>query len=187
MDPALSSLLSLFAQNFPTRSSKPIEDAYQFASVSHQGMVRKSGEPLLQHDLAVATIVAELGLEADWIAAALLHDVDPTPDALEHLEWVTSPTVRFGVERLARVRKIRPRQIREREMESYRKMVLAVAEDLRVVLIRVADRLHNMRTIDALPPQRQKELAREVRLLYVPLANRMGLSEKSCFSIFTLS
>jgi GTP diphosphokinase / guanosine-3',5'-bis(diphosphate) 3'-diphosphatase len=185
----LSLLLALLEKNFEEIDSGVVKRALEIALSSHIEEKRISGEPYFVHSLGVATIVAQMGLDIDAVCGAILHDVEPDEDILAIIEKDISPQCKYYIEKLSMVRKIRPAKPGDKEKEGYRRMVLAVSEDLRVVLIRIADRLHNMRTVDALDKQSRKRLAREVRLLYVPLANRMGLQniksefENLCFAV----
>ncbi|MBU1238366.1 RelA/SpoT family protein [Myxococcota bacterium] len=189
MKPDLSFVLKHFDHNFNGVDPQPIRHALDMAVAFHQQDRRKSGEPYIVHPVSVAGIVAELGMDRDAICAALFHDVALTAESLQIIETNISSQCRYYVERLSQVRRIRPQTVVEQEMEGYRKMVLAISEDLRVTLIRIADRLDNMRTIDILPDEEKHRVAKEVRLLYIPLANRMGLSavkaelENRCFAV----
>jgi GTP pyrophosphokinase len=168
-----------------------IERAYDVAELAHAGQKRKSGESYIQHPLAVAMLLADIGMDADTIAAGLLHDVlEDTDVDLARMERVFGPNIASLVDGVTKLEEIegqiekehidrlsqrseRPRG--EQEAESLRKMFIAMAEDIRVVIIKLADRLHNMRTLDALPPERRKSFARETLEIFAPLANRLGI------------
>jgi RelA/SpoT family (p)ppGpp synthetase len=164
-----------------------IERAYAVAEGAHAGQTRKSGEPYIQHPLAVASLLADLGMDPDTIAAALLHDVVEDSDVdLEGLRQEFGPDVASLVDGVTKLEQIeqeridrfsyegkRPRD--EQESESLRKMFIAMAEDIRVVIIKLADRLHNMRTLEPLTPERRKTFARETMDIFAPLANRLGV------------
>ncbi len=162
----------------------PVEDAYNFALKAHQGQVRKSGEPYLEHPLQTAIILAELQLDASALAAALLHDVPENCDIP-----VSQIEARFGseisrlVDGVTKLGKLSWRAPdegvapRQQQAENLRKMLVAMAEDLRVVFIKLADRLHNMRTLDALSPEKQFGIAQETLEIYAPLAHRLGIWE----------
>lgn len=159
-----------------------IQRAYEFAALAHEGQYRKSGEPYIQHSLAVALLLAELRMDPETIAAGLLHDVVEDHNVpLEELEARFGAGVARmvdGVTKLGRAHdlgRLREGERDERELESLRKLLLAMARDARVILIKLADRLHNMRTLDALPPERQQRMARETMDIYAPLANRLGI------------
>jgi len=159
-----------------------LEDAYHFAAEKHQGQVRKSGEPYLEHPLQTALILAELQLDVSSLAAALLHDI-PEDCGLP----VSGIEARFGSEiaklvegttKLGKVSfPVSAAVTSEAQAENLRKMLVAMAEDLRVVFIKLADRLHNMRTLDALSPDRQLGIAQETLEIYAPLAHRLGIWE----------
>ncbi len=159
-----------------------VEDAYNFASEAHQGQVRKSGEPFLEHPLQTALILAELQLDSSSLAAALLHDI--TEDCGLPISELKA---RFGAEisklvdgmtKLGRVSlPVSAVVSRHTQAENLRKMLVAMAEDLRVVFIKLADRLHNMRTLDALSPEKQLSVAQETLEIYAPLAHRLGIWE----------
>jgi len=159
-----------------------VEDAYHFASEAHQGQVRKSGEPYLEHPLQTALILAELQLDASSLAAALLHDI-PENCGIP----ISKIEAKFGLEisrlvdgttKLGKVAWQAPEVVtREEQAENLRKMLVAMAEDLRVVFIKLADRLHNMRTLDALSPEKQISIAQETLEIYAPLAHRLGIWE----------
>ncbi|GBE11337.1 MAG TPA: GTP diphosphokinase [Gammaproteobacteria bacterium] len=160
-----------------------IRRALACALPAHEGQRRASGEPYVRHSMAVAEILAGLHLDAETIAAAILHDViEDTPLTLEELAREFGPTVARLVDGVTKmdvihdVRGLREKGRRERDQaESLRKMLLAMAEDVRVVLVKLADRLHNMRTLQHLPLDRRRRIARETLEIYAPLANRLGI------------
>ncbi len=160
-----------------------IRRALARALPAHEGQRRASGEPYVRHSMAVAEILAGLHLDAETIAAAILHDViEDTPLTLEELAREFGPTVARLVDGVTKmdvihdVRGLREKGRRERDQaESLRKMLLAMAEDVRVVLVKLADRLHNMRTLQHLPVERRRRIARETLEIYAPLANRLGI------------
>ncbi len=153
-----------------------VDAAYRCAERAHSGQLRLSGEPFICHPLAVAGMLAEMRLDADALAAAILHDVvEDTAVSAEELRAEFGPKVEKlveGVTKLGRIKFHSPAQV---QAENIRKMLIAMAEDLRVVLIKLADRLHNMRTISALPPDRQRRIAQETMDIYAPLAHRLGM------------
>ncbi len=156
--------------------------AYEFAAQAHEGQYRESGEPYVQHALSVALLLAELRMDPETIAAGLLHDVVEDHNvSLEELEarfGVAVARMVDGVTKLGRAHdlgRLREGERDERELESLRKLFLAMARDARVMLIKLADRLHNMRTLDALSPERQRRIAQETMEIYAPLANRLGI------------
>jgi GTP pyrophosphokinase len=162
-----------------------IERAYRMAENAHRGQTRRSGEPYIQHCLAVAQILAELRLPAAAIAAGLLHDtVEDTPVTLEDLRsefGAEVATLVDGVTKLEQLPRVSAVDGRARafaantQAETLRKTFLAMGEDVRVVLIKLADRLHNMRTLNHLPPDKQQRIARETLDIFAPLANRLGI------------
>jgi RelA/SpoT family (p)ppGpp synthetase len=164
-----------------------IERAYAVAERAHTDQTRKTGGPYIQHPLAVAFLLADLGMDPDTIAAGLLHDVvEDTEVDLEILAQEFGPDVASLVDGVTKLEQIEQEQIDrfnkmgerlrdEQESESLRKMFIAMAEDIRVVIIKLADRLHNMRTLDPLPPERRKTFARETLEIFAPLANRLGV------------
>ncbi|MGC2207048.1 MAG: bifunctional (p)ppGpp synthetase/guanosine-3',5'-bis(diphosphate) 3'-pyrophosphohydrolase [Candidatus Dormiibacterota bacterium] len=153
-----------------------LERAYQVAELAHRGQWRLSGEPYISHPVAVTALLADLHLDADALAAALLHDVvEDTPLALDQIREEFGETVGklvAGVTKLGRIKLHSQAQV---QAENIRKMLIAMAEDLRVVLIKLADRMHNMRTISALPEERQRRIAQETMDIYAPLAHRLGI------------
>jgi RelA/SpoT family (p)ppGpp synthetase len=153
-----------------------IEEAYQFSDAAHQGQYRLSGHPYISHPLAVAEIVADWQLDTQAVMAALLHDV--MEDTAISKQQITD---RFGkpvaelVDGLSKLDKIEFQSQADAQAENFRKMLLAMARDVRVILIKLADRLHNMRTLDAVRPPTRKRVARETLEIYAPIANRLGL------------
>lgn len=162
--------------DYSPKDQELIREAFTIAEECHKGQKRESGHPYITHPIAVAEEIIRLKLDAETVAAALLHDVleDSTFTTKEGLEKRVGKPVTFLVEALTKFDRVRYRGF-ERTIESMRKMFLAVAEDIRVVLIKLADRLHNMRTIGALRPEKQKRIARETLEVYAPLAYRLGI------------
>lgn len=165
-----------------------VGDAYDFAELSHEGQVRRSGEPYIQHPLSTALHLADLKLDANCIAAALLHDVledcDVSPEDLDDKFGPEVTRLVDGVSKLTRLELLAIRRDNGHGMddsatqaENLRKMLVAMAQDIRVVLIKLADRLHNMSTLRALPRQRQLNIARETLDIYAPLAHRLGMAD----------
>ncbi len=158
-----------------------VKAAYEFASKAHQGQVRKTGEPYLEHPLNTAMVLAEFHLDAETLAAALLHDVpEDCGVSLDEIEANFGSQVVKLVDGVTKLNKLTSRaQARETkskvQAENLRKMLLATAEDLRVVLIKLADRLHNMRTLGALPAEKRRTIAQETLDIYAPLAHRLGV------------
>ncbi len=159
-----------------------IEDAYRFAAEAHQGQVRMSGEPYLEHPLQTTYVLAELQMDTSSLVAALLHDIpEDCGIPISVIESKFGPEISKlvdGVTKLSRVSLTAAgAPAGERQAENLRKMLVAMAEDLRVVFIKLADRLHNMRTLEALPQERQISIAKETLEIYAPLAHRLGIWE----------
>ncbi|MCX6124954.1 MAG: bifunctional (p)ppGpp synthetase/guanosine-3',5'-bis(diphosphate) 3'-pyrophosphohydrolase [Proteobacteria bacterium] len=153
-----------------------LKKAFDYASHCHQDQKRQSGEPYVTHPIEVATIVAGFKVDMASITAAILHDVvEDTHVTLEDVERDFGKTVADLVDGLTKIAKIEFRSNQERLAENFRKMVIAMAKDLRVIIVKLADRLHNMRTIKALPPAKRIRIAQETMDIYAPLANRLGI------------
>ena len=163
-------------RHFPQADVTGVRDAYNFAVEAHGEQRRASGEPYVSHPLAVARILAELGLDPIAVEAALLHDIPEDTDySLDDVEQRFGPEVAKLVDGVTKLSKFGARSHEEQQAENIRKMLLAMAEDIRVVLIKLADRLHNMRTISALPVAKQQRIARQTAEIYAPLAERLGI------------
>ncbi len=178
--PALDAWLATLAGERPSEELEVIRRAGALAARAHSGQRRASGEPYVEHALAVARILAELHLDPETIAAAILHDVvEDTGVTLEDVEREFGPRIARlvdGATKMELIHGLRADERREHaQAESLRKMLLAMAEDVRVVLIKLADRLHNMRTLGALPGEKQRRIARETLDIFAPLANRLGI------------
>src|SRR5512141_222288 len=155
-----------------------IKKAYEFSLRYHTGQTRASGEPYLIHPLEVACVLAEIKLDPIAIAAGLLHDlVEDTAVTILEIQKEFGEQVAHIVEGVTKISKIDFHTREERQAENLRKMMLAMVDDIRVVLIKLADRLHNMRTLDALPPDRQEAIARETSEIYAPIAHRLGMGK----------
>ena len=179
---SFESLLQQMPETLSQNGRELIERAYDLAEVAHLHQKRASGEPYIQHSLTVAQILADLRLDSATIAAALLHDVvEDSVVGLEDLRKDFGDEVASlvdGVTKLGQIDKLSQmthRDLQDEEAESLRKMFLAMVDDVRVVLIKLADRLHNMRTLDALPVERQRRIAEETLEIFAPLANRLGI------------
>ncbi|MGB9791227.1 MAG: RelA/SpoT family protein [Thermacetogeniaceae bacterium] len=172
----LSKLLSKIESYYPEFDRKLITDAYFFAQRAHAGQFRNSGEAFIEHPLEVACILAELELDMTSIVAGLLHDVvEDTPVTLKEIEERFGPTVSFLVSGVTKLGKIEFKNKEESHAENLRRMFLAMARDVRVILIKLADRLHNMRTLDHQPEAKQREIAQETLDIFAPLAHRLGI------------
>jgi GTP diphosphokinase / guanosine-3',5'-bis(diphosphate) 3'-diphosphatase len=153
-----------------------IEQAYEVARAAHSGQYRQSGEPYITHPLAVARILAEWHLDAQALMAAILHDVvEDTPTTKTEIARRFGKAVAELVDGVSKIDRIEFATLQQAQAENFRKMLLAMARDVRVILIKLADRLHNMRTLDAVEPEKQERIARETLDIYAPIANRLGL------------
>ncbi|HUB31082.1 MAG TPA: bifunctional (p)ppGpp synthetase/guanosine-3',5'-bis(diphosphate) 3'-pyrophosphohydrolase [Terracidiphilus sp.] len=178
IDERFSALLRLVQANRPSDDVSLIRKAWDFCVQHHQGQMRASGEPYIIHPLEVAEVLAEMKLDATAIAAALLHDaVEDTPATNEEIEAGFGDQVAHIVEGVTKIDKIQFANREDRQAENVRKMLLAMVTDVRVVLIKLADRLHNMRTLEHLKPERQEAIARETLDIYAPLAHRLGMGK----------
>jgi len=152
--------------------------AYVFSALEHKGQVRHSGEPYLVHPLEVASILAEMRLDPVAIASGLLHDVvEDTLTTIEKIQEHFGPEVAHVVEGVTKISAITFSSSEERQAENFRKMLLAMVDDIRVILVKLADRVHNMRTLSHLPEERRVRVAEETRDIYAPIANRLGMSK----------
>jgi len=155
-----------------------VKKAYDYSLQHHQGQTRASGEPYLVHPLEVASVLAEMRLDTTAIAAGLLHDsIEDTSVTVDDIRTEFGEQVAHIVEGVTKISKIDFASREEAQAESVRKMVLAMVDDIRVVLIKLADRLHNMRTLQHLTPERQMKIARETQEIYAPIAHRLGMGK----------
>ena len=149
-----------------------------FSAFEHKGQVRHSGEPYLVHPLEVADLLADMKLDVVAIAAGLLHDiVEDTQTPIERIRELFGDDVAHVVEGVTKLGAISFSSSEERQAENFRKMLLAMVDDIRVILVKLADRLHNMRTLHHLPEERRVKIAQETRDIYAPIANRLGMSK----------
>ncbi len=154
-----------------------IRAAYELADEAHAGQRRASGEPFINHAVEVATIVTELQLDTASVISALVHDVvEDTVVSIHGIREIFGEEVGAIVDGVTKIGKVRFRSSTERQVENYRKLLLSMAQDARVILVKLADRLHNMRTLEHLPPGKQQPIARETREIYAPLAHRLGMA-----------
>ena len=154
-----------------------VETAYHFSEAAHRGQLRASGDPYISHPLAVANILAHLHLDSQALSAALLHDVmEDTAVTKAEISREFGKPVADLVDGVSKLDHIEFETHEEAQAENFRKMLLAMARDVRVILIKLADRLHNMRTLDAVPLEKRKRVARETLEIYAPIANRLGLN-----------
>jgi len=162
----------------PDTDVELLRRAYVFSAFEHRGQVRHSGEPYLIHPLAVADFLADMKLDAVAIAAGLLHDVvEDTLTTIERIQELFGPDVAHVVEGVTKISAITFSSSEQRQSENFRKMLLAMVDDIRVILVKLADRLHNMRTLSHLPEERRIKIAQETRDIYAPIANRLGMSK----------
>lgn len=173
----INDIFKSFRLGLTPERKKMIAEAFEFAQKAHLGQKRKSGEDYIQHSLATAKILAEIGMGSRTISAALLHDVpEDTGVALEDIKKKFGEEISVIVDGVTKLGKIRLRgSQKEYFLENLRKMFFAMAEDIRVVIIKLADRLHNMRTLDYVSKEKQERIARETIEIFVPIANRLGI------------
>ena len=154
-----------------------IRRAHDLAAHSHEGQSRASGDPYVTHTVEVATILAELRLDSDTIVAGLIHDtIEDTEVSVEDVEEQFGPTVAAIVDGVTKLGRVQFRSATEQQVENYRKMLLSMASDARVILVKLADRLHNMRTLHHLAEEKRQRIALETREIYAPLAHRLGMA-----------
>ncbi|MDE3207902.1 MAG: bifunctional (p)ppGpp synthetase/guanosine-3',5'-bis(diphosphate) 3'-pyrophosphohydrolase, partial [Pseudomonadota bacterium] len=154
-----------------------VEAAYDFSKSAHEGQYRKSGLPYFSHPVAVATILAQWHLDAQALSAALLHDVvEDTKITKQEINHRFGQPIAELVDGVSKIEKIEFLSTAEAQAENFRKMLLAMAQDVRVILIKLADRLHNMRTLEVMTPEKRIRIARETVEIYAPIANRLGLN-----------
>src|SRR6201993_3591498 len=154
-----------------------VERAFAFSEHAHQGQFRKSGEPYITHPLAVASILSQWRLDAQGLAPALLHHVmEDTSVTKTEIETSFGKPVADMVDGVSKLDQIEFQSREDAQAENFRKMLLAMAQDVRVILIKLADRLHNMRTLDAMAPTHRERIASETLDIYAPIANRLGLN-----------
>ncbi|MBU3735719.1 MAG: bifunctional (p)ppGpp synthetase/guanosine-3',5'-bis(diphosphate) 3'-pyrophosphohydrolase [Methylobacterium sp.] len=154
-----------------------VMSAYRFSAVAHEGQFRKSGEPYVSHPVAVAGILADLHLDTPTLIAALLHDVvEDTPTTKQQIAEQFGKIVAELVDGVSKLDKIEFQTATHAQAENFRKMLLAMSQDVRVILVKLADRLHNMRTLDAMSPEKRRRIGVETMEIYAPIANRLGLN-----------
>src|SRR5690606_15663568 len=154
-----------------------VEEAYRFAEGAHRGMVRRSGEPFITHPAAVTEILAEMRLDVDALLAGLLHDtVEDTPVTFEEIEGQFGASVRRIVEGETKISKLAVRVYQDEQSENLRQMLLAMVGHYRIILVKLADRLHNMRTLSFMTPAKQHKISEETLEIFAPLAHRLGIN-----------
>lgn len=170
------SLNQLIEKYLPKEHIKRLQQAYLVARDAHEGQTRSSGEPYITHPVAVACILAEMKLDHETLMAALLHDViEDTPATYQDMEQLFGKSVAELVEGVSKLDKLKFRDKKEAQAENFRKMIMAMVQDIRVILIKLADRTHNMRTLGALRPDKRRRIALETLEIYSPLAHRLGI------------
>src|SRR5438309_6161602 len=171
----LEPLLKTLRANHPKADARIVQRAYEVADRSHRGQFRRSGDPYITHPLAVATIVAELGMEEPTICAALLHDtVEDTHLSVDDVRREFGDEVAMLVDGVTKLDKVKYGE--SAEAETIRKMVVAMAKDPKVLILKLADRLHNVRTLEWLPAEKQQRTAKQTLEIYAPLAHRLGMN-----------
>lgn len=174
----LEDIVESIQGNHPDTDVDLLRRAYIFSAKVHQGQVRVSGESYLNHPIEVAAILAGLKLDATTVAAGLLHDtIEDTTATPEELREMFGDEVARLVDGMTKLSRMELQSREQREAENFRKMIVAMANDIRVILIKLADRLHNMRTLTALAPDKQRRIAQETLDIYAPLANRLGIQK----------
>ncbi len=175
-EPACEELVARLAPYSTEEGLARVRRAYALARIAHEGQQRSSGESFFEHPLAVARILLDLELDADTIAAALLHDVaEDAGLSIPAIRQEFGPTVASLVDGVTKIARIEEQPLRDEQAYNLRKMFLAMSEDVRVILLKLADRLHNMRTLSALPPEKQRRIAEETMEIYAPLGHRLGI------------
>ena len=165
-------------QYHPNADLDLLRRAYLFSAREHKGQVRQSGEPYLTHPLEVANILAEMKLDVAAVSVGLLHDVvEDTLTTVGTLREYFGDAIAELVDGVTKIGKIKFSSKEERQAENFRKLLLAMVDDIRVILVKLADRLHNIRTLEHLPPEKQKSIARETLEIYAPIAMRLGMSK----------
>jgi len=184
----LDDVVSELVKHHPDADVALVQRAYVFSAHAHRGQVRTNGEPYLTHPLEVSFIVAQLRLDPASVCAGLLHDtVEDTDATIEDIEEQFGPDIGFLVRGLTKLEKINFHSAEEAQAENFRKMLIAMSRDLRVILVKLSDRLHNMRTLRFLREEKQRRIAKETLDIYAPLANRLGINwiktelEDQCF------
>ncbi|HSR63021.1 MAG TPA: HD domain-containing protein, partial [Gammaproteobacteria bacterium] len=173
----LTDLTKQVSSYLPRDQVEKIRQAYTFGAEAHEGQRRVSGEPYIYHPLEVARILADMHMDHQTLIAALLHDViEDTPTVKKELTQEFGKSVAELVDGVSKLTQITFDSVEEAQAHNFRKMLMAMSNDIRVILLKLADRLHNMRTLDALKPEKRRRIARETLDIYVPIAQRLGLN-----------
>ena len=176
-DKRLRALVDQLETYMPEDQVELVLRAYEFGALAHEGQTRLSGEPFISHPIAVAQTLADMHMDAQTISAAILHDViEDTDTSMEELEGQFGSEIAGLVDGVSKLEQMHFTSRAEAQAESFRKMMLAMIGDIRVILVKLADRLHNMQTMDAMPREKQARIARETLEIYAPIANRLGIN-----------
>ncbi|HUO95358.1 MAG TPA: bifunctional GTP diphosphokinase/guanosine-3',5'-bis pyrophosphate 3'-pyrophosphohydrolase [Steroidobacteraceae bacterium] len=174
--PGISQLIAKLEAYLPPTQVERVQEAYELAAAAHKGQKRLTGEAYITHPVAVAGILADLHLDGQTICAALLHDViEDTPTAKDEILARFGREVAELVDGVSKLDKVQFKSRKEAQAESFRKMILAMVRDIRVIMVKLADRTHNMRTLGAMPPAKRRRIALETLDIYAPIANRLGI------------
>ena len=177
LDKGLKYLVESLEAYMPAEQVDQVMRAYEFGATAHSGQTRLSGEPFISHPLAVAQILADMHMDSQAIAAAILHDViEDTATPIAELAEQFGNEIATLVDGVSKLDQMQFTSRAEAQAESFRKMMLAMIEDIRVILVKLADRLHNMKTMDSMPAEKQARIARETLEIYAPIANRLGIN-----------
>ena len=171
-------VLAKVKQFHPNDDLEVLKKAYRFSADQHKGQHRESGEPFLNHPVAVANILADMKLDSSCVSVGLLHDVvEDTVIPLKEIEQHFGKDISNVINGLTKIRKFHIDSKEAEQAENFRRMFLAMVDDIRVVLVKLADRLHNMRTLKFLSPERRKRIAQETLDIYAPIAHRLGMGK----------
>ncbi len=172
----LTQLINKLESYLPPDQVEQIREAYEFGAAAHEGQTRRSGEPYISHPVAVADLLADLHLDSQTIVAAILHDViEDTPTLKDEIAEKFGKEVAEIVDGVSKLDQVQFTSRAEAQAESFRKMLLAMVHDIRVIMVKLADRTHNMRTLGAMPPAKRRAIAKETLDIYAPIANRLGI------------
>ena len=174
--PGIGQLVSKIETYLPPDQVERVREAYEYAETAHAGQKRHSGEAYITHPIAVADILADLHMDGATLTAAILHDVvEDTPSSSAEVEQRFGKEVAELVDGVTKLDQVQFKSRKEAQAESFRKMILAMVRDIRVIMVKLADRTHNMRTLSAMPPEKRRSVARETLDIYAPIANRLGI------------
>jgi RelA/SpoT family (p)ppGpp synthetase len=174
--PGIGQLVSKIEAYLPPDQVERVREAFEYAETAHAGQKRHSGEAYITHPIAVADILADLHMDGATLTAAILHDVvEDTPSSSAEVEQRFGKEVAELVDGVTKLDQVQFKSRKEAQAESFRKMILAMVRDIRVIMVKLADRTHNMRTLSAMPPEKRRSVARETLDIYAPIANRLGI------------